>query len=194
MVNIDKKTLDEWINIDNISYSEISRRLECSITYVKKYATKIGVKLPYRGKCFYKPIGNKKNTYICKNCGKEIVDKKYRYRKFCNNYCCAEYKKKEKYKYYLEHQIEFKGKEIKYEWLKPILLNEQNGLCKICGIGTEWNGKELHFIMDHIDGDATNNERNNLRLLCPNCDSQLDTYKARNIGHSTRKYKPYRIL
>lgn len=26
--------------------------------------------------------------------------------------------------------------------------------------------------------------------LCPNCDSQLDTYKARNIGRSTRKYKP----
>ena len=53
-----------------------------------------------------------------------------------------------------------------------------------------WNGKELHFILDHIDGDATNNRRVNLRLICPDCDSQLDTYKVRNIGKSTGKYKP----
>lgn len=32
----------------------------------------------------------------------------------------------------------------------------------------------------HIDGDASNNFRDNLRLVCPNCDSQLDTYKSRN--------------
>jgi len=35
----------------------------------------------------------------------------------------------------------------------------------------EWNGKELHFILDHIDGDASNNHKENLRLICPNCDS-----------------------
>lgn len=56
-----------------------------------------------------------------------------------------------------------------------------------------WNNKELHFILDHIDDDATNNIRTNLRMICPNCDSQLDTYKSRNIGHSTRKYKPYKL-
>ena len=87
----------------------------------------------------------------------------------------------------------FKDKEINYQWLKPIILKEQNNVCSICGLSTLWNNKELHFILDHIDGDATNNLRSNLRLICPNCDSQLDTYKARNIGHSTRKYKPYRI-
>lgn len=60
-------------------------------------------------------------------------------------------------------------------------------------MSTVWNSKELHFILDHIDGDATNNTRNNLRLICPNCDSQLDIYKSRNIGNSTRKYKPYKL-
>ena len=40
----------------------------------------------------------------------------------------------------------------------------------------EWNGKPLVFILDHI----SHNERSNLRCICPNCDSQLDTYKSKN--------------
>ena len=48
------------------------------------------------------------------------------------------------------------------------------------GIPQYWNGNELHFILDHIDGDASRNDRDNLRLICPNCDNQLPTYKSRN--------------
>lgn len=40
--------------------------------------------------------------------------------------------------------------------------------------------------MDHINGDAANNKRENLRLICPNCDSQLDTFKSKN-KNSARK-------
>jgi len=53
--------------------------------------------------------------------------------------------------------------------------------CKICGI-KDWNGKGLVLVMDHIDGDSTNNSLENLRLVCPNCDSQLPTFKNRNKG------------
>lgn len=38
------------------------------------------------------------------------------------------------------------------------------------------------FVPDHVDGDSGNNARPNLRLVCPNCDSQLPTFKARNRG------------
>ncbi|HNP56535.1 MAG TPA: HNH endonuclease [Gordonia sp. (in: high G+C Gram-positive bacteria)] len=50
------------------------------------------------------------------------------------------------------------------------------------GITNEWKGSELAFVLDHIDGDSSNNRPENLRLVCPNCDSQLPTYKSRNRG------------
>ena len=52
-----------------------------------------------------------------------------------------------------------------------------------------WNNKPLVFILDHIDGNADNNYRNNLRLVCPNCDSQLDTYKSKNKNSARAKYR-----
>ena len=72
--------------------------------------------------------------------------------------------------------------------IRQYILEEQNNQCSICGISAWWNGKELHFILDHIDGDASNDHRENLRLICPNCDSQLDTYKSKN-KNSSRKFR-----
>lgn len=64
--------------------------------------------------------------------------------------------------------------------IRDYILKQQNFCCAICHISNKWNGKELKFILDHIDGDASNNYPYNLRLVCPNCDSQLDTYKSKN--------------
>lgn len=48
--------------------------------------------------------------------------------------------------------------------------------CSECGAGTLWQEKLLVLHVDHIDGDASNNVRENLRFLCPNCHSQTSTY------------------
>ena len=68
---------------------------------------------------------------------------------------------------------------------------QQNHQCAICGINNQWNGKHLVFVLDHIDGNSLNHNRNNLRLICPNCDSQLPTFKSKN-KHSSRDYRVYK--
>lgn len=65
--------------------------------------------------------------------------------------------------------------------LKTRLL-DQNLLiykCYICGL-KNWLGSEISLQLDHIDGVSNNNSLSNLRLLCPNCHSQTETYAGRN--------------
>ena len=54
--------------------------------------------------------------------------------------------------------------------------------CHLCYINT-WCDEPLVLRLDHINGIGEDNEITNLRLLCPNCDSQTPTYKGRNKGH-----------
>ena len=65
---------------------------------------------------------------------------------------------------------------LKNRMLKEgILIN----ICSECGI-SEWNGKSISLELDHVDGVRTNHKLENLRLLCPNCHSQTDTYRSKN--------------
>lgn len=75
---------------------------------------------------------------------------------------------------------------------KELLLDYYGRKCNICGISEEWNNKKLTLIVDHIDGDASNNKSTNLRLVCPNCDSQLDTYKSKNKNSARKNRYKYR--
>lgn len=57
--------------------------------------------------------------------------------------------------------------------------------CSICSIGPEWNGKTLTLQLDHVNGDRFDNLIENLRILCPNCHTQTETYA--NTGAEKRR-------
>lgn len=66
--------------------------------------------------------------------------------------------------------------------LKKRLLNEKliENICSECGQEPEWNGEPLIMILDHINGINNDHRRENLRMLCPNCNAQQPTFSGRN--------------
>lgn len=52
--------------------------------------------------------------------------------------------------------------------------------CSECGQLPLWNNKILVLQLDHINGNHTDNRLENLRILCPHCHSQTETYGGKN--------------
>lgn len=124
-----------------------------------------------------------KESIECVFCHKQFTRPKSYNQKYCNKTCVQNHK---------DHIIETQGfgkGHYHNHTIRKYLIRKRGNNCMICGINADdWNGKPFTLIVDHIDGKSDNNTLDNLRIVCPNCDSQLDTYKAKNKGNSSRNY------
>lgn len=127
----------------------------------------------------------------CENCGKTLnkIQKKY-----CCPECSQEHRHKLAYQDFLMNNEKYCNGGYTPKLFKKEFMKEQNNRCAICNCEPFHNDKPLVFILDHIDGDASNNKRENLRMICPNCDSQLDTYKSKNKNSKRRNYWKEHII
>ncbi|WP_338790556.1 HNH endonuclease signature motif containing protein [Bernardetia sp. MNP-M8] len=79
--------------------------------------------------------------------------------------------------------IIFNNKHTQYQSykLKLRLIEEEykKNICESCGI-EEWNGKSIQMELHHVDGNRVNHNISNLQILCPNCHSQTDNFRAKN--------------
>ena len=63
--------------------------------------------------------------------------------------------------------------------LKRLLRRGWENKCKICGL-LEWQGKPIRLHVDHINGHHYDHRLTNLRILCPNCHQQTETWGNKN--------------
>lgn len=134
------------------------------------------------------PKYSKRELTKCINCGTLTKNK------FCTRFCSSSHKHKEAYNDYLNNNDKYCNGGYIPKNFKDFFLNEQNNKCQICNIEPKWMNRELIFVIDHIDGDASNNKRENIRMICPNCDSQTETFKSKNKNSKRRNYWKEKII
>lgn len=67
--------------------------------------------------------------------------------------------------YTIENGLPITSHKLKLKLIKDKIKEHR---CEICGLDS-WNGKPIPIELDHIDGNHSNNELENLRIICPNC-------------------------
>lgn len=103
--------------------------------------------------------------------------------KYCNLICQSNNRKLNNYK---RDKLLFEKGYLKYRDRIKIFVKERDGeKCSSC-LNKEWKGEKIPLWLDHIDGNATNNNPSNFRLICPNCDSLNPTFGGKNRGNGRR--------
>ena len=69
--------------------------------------------------------------------------------------------------------------------LRARLIKVRGHRCERCGL-SEWLGAGIPLEMDHVDGNAFNNDDSNLLLLCRNCHGLTSTFAWRNHGRGRK--------
>lgn len=120
--------------------------------------------------------------YTCVHCGTENGWKRSSFNKFCNNRCQNDFKWVNETLGRVE-----RGEVVNHTTLKKYLVEKHGDQCAECGQIGVWNNKPLTLQLDHIDGNSDNNLPSNLRLLCPNCHTQTDTFGSKGKGNRYTK-------
>ena len=117
-------------------------------------------------------------TWICALCGNDVSSTSRKNPgKYCNKESALNNVRINSYLKWINLKKLPSPKRIRW-------IYKQFGLyeCSMCEISS-WNGSELILQTDHIDGNPENNSIDNIRLICPNCHSQTDTFGSRNRGN-----------
>lgn len=107
------------------------------------------------------------------------------FKKYCSIFGIQKFRsKRDKNKYELQDILDGKYPNYPTSKLNKRLIKEgiKEYKCECCG-NSKWLGQDITLELHHIDGNRTNNNLNNLQLLCPNCHSITDNFKSKKLKH-----------
>lgn len=141
---------------------------------------------------FYSEVLRKLNWRVHTNFYKRLKLMIEKYNIDCSHF--KEYNDKMHDKQDLKEILIKNSKYTSSRHLKFRLINENilKYECSICGLSL-WLNKPISLHLDHINGINDDNRLENLRLLCPNCHSQTDTYCGKNSNHINTRNNFYCI-
>lgn len=118
---------------------------------------------------------------FCVKCGKQLTLEQ-RHNIYCSTECSILFKQEEKISKWLSGEDDgTRGGNQLSQTIRNYLLKINNYACEECG----WNKinpitQKCPLEIHHKDGNCLNNTKDNLQVLCPNCHSLTDNYKALN--------------
>lgn len=127
--------------------------------------------------------------YTCINC--KVFLKKNSQKKYCSSGCQVDYRNKEIIRRWRNREDEGTTKSgCLKTTIRNYLLAKCNHKCPRC----EWGEKNPYLdkvilTIEHKDGDAFNNDPDNIEVLCYNCHTLTPTFGILNKGNGTR-YTP----
>ena len=116
----------------------------------------------------------------CQVCGKQTCNPR-----FCSRKCAASVKTQQAFEKIRngDYDLAWSGNAV----LREFLITERGYKCQGCD-NTEWRGQPIPLSVHHEDGDASNNDPNNIFLICLNCHGITPNYGRKN-KKSARKHR-----
>ncbi len=136
-------------------------------------------------RCYAKDM----SILLCLYCKVELTRRHQK--KFCSNKCQANYQYEFFKTAWLSGHKKVVTKNISAH-IKRYFIEASGEKCSSCQWGqVHLLTKRVPLEVDHIDGNAENNEVINLRLLCPNCHSLTPYFRNLNRGNGRAWRKNY---